>query len=170
MPGRKIGEAFIAVSPKPAAGFAGEAQKAGGLFGKTFGFALENAMKLGGLLALGDFFKGAVERGVEAGKVMRLTAAAIKSTGGAAHITAAGVEELSRSLERQTGVDHDIIASGENMILRFTKVRNEVGKGNDIFNQTVKAAANVSAALGLSIPAASKVLGKALQDPLKGMT
>ena len=55
-------------------------------------------------------------------------------------------------------------------MLTFTKVRNEAGKGNDIFNQSVEAANNMSAALGTDMKSASLQLGKALNDPIKGVT
>ena len=38
------------------------------------------------------------------------------------------------------GVDDDAIKSGAAVLLTFTKIRNEVGKGNDVFNQATLAA------------------------------
>ena len=35
----------------------------------------------------------------------------------------------------KSGIDDEAIQSGENLLLTFTDIRNEVGKGNDIFNQ-----------------------------------
>jgi hypothetical protein len=58
----------------------------------------------------------------------------------------------------------------------FTRIRNEAGKGNDIFNQTSAAVLDMTAAMngGIvsqdGIKTATIQLGKALNDPLKGMT
>jgi len=52
----------------------------------------------------------------------------------------------------------------------FKNIRNEAGKGNDIFNQATAAALDLSASGFGSVESASKMLGKALNDPLKGIT
>ena len=74
------------------------------------------------------------------------------------------------ALERKTGVDGDQIQSGENMLLTFTNVRNEVGKGNDIFNQATSTVLDMSVALGQDTKSSAIQLGKALNDPVKGVT
>jgi hypothetical protein len=62
------------------------------------------------------------------------------------------------------------------MLLTFTNVRNEVGKGNDIFNQSTQAVTDMAAAMNngevttQGVKAASIQLGKALNDPIKGVT
>jgi hypothetical protein len=53
-------------------------------------------------------------------------------------VTAKQVDQLANSMMMKTGIDDEAIKSGENMLLTFTNIRNEVGKGNDIFNQTTK--------------------------------
>jgi hypothetical protein len=68
------------------------------------------------------------------------------------------------------GIDDEAIASAENMLLTFTNVRNEVGKGNDVFDQATKAATDMSVALGTDVTGAAKTLGIALNDPVKGMS
>ncbi len=111
----------------------------------------------------------------ESWKVGRATNAVIKSTGGAAHVTAKGVGNLANSLSLKAGIDDEAIQSGENLLLTFRAIHNEAGKGNDIFNQTTKAAVDMSAAFtaagkSMSVADASLQLGKALNDPAKGMT
>lgn len=68
-------------------------------------------------------------------KVAAQTGAVLKSTGGAAHVTAKHVDELAGALLEKSGVDDEVIQSGENMLLTFRNIRNEAGKGNDIFDQ-----------------------------------
>lgn len=125
-----------------------------------------------------EFLKGSVEVAREAQQLQQEVAQAIKSTGGAANVSADQVEHLSMSISNNTGISRLAIESGARMLLTFTNIRNEVGKGNDIFNQSVKAVNNVAAAMagssggssGDSIRSASIQLGKALNDPIRGMT
>lgn len=106
----------------------------------------------------------------EAQKVMAQTGAVLESTGHAANVTAKQVEGLAGSLSRMSGVDDEAIQSGENLLLTFTNVRNEVGKGNDVFNQATKTMLDMSVALGTEASGSAIQLGKALNDPVKGIT
>lgn len=117
-----------------------------------------------------DFLKDSVAEGREAQKVAAATTQIIKATGGAANITAGQVSDLAGALSLKTGVDDEAIQTGANLLLTFKNVRNEVGKGNDIFNQATQASLDLSAAGFGSVESASKGLGKALNDPLKGIT
>jgi hypothetical protein len=77
-------------------------------------------------------------------KVGKLTAAVLKSTGGAAHVSAKQLATSPTSLSNLTGIDDETVQAGENLLLTFTNVRNEVGKGNDIFNQASKTILDMS--------------------------
>jgi hypothetical protein len=80
------------------------------------------------------------------------------------------VEGLAGSISAKTGIDDEAIQSGQNLLLTFTEVQNRAGKGNDIFNQTTKVMTDMSAALGQDTKASAMQLGKALNDPVKGVT
>lgn len=136
--------------------------------GRKLGLGLGVAMAVGIGGGIG-LLKGAVEAAEESRKVMAQTEAVIKSTGGAARVSAKDVDALSTSLAAKTGIDDEVIASGQNLLLTFTKVRNEVGEGNDIFNQGTAAALDMSVALKTDLSSASMLVGKALNDPVKGM-
>ena len=122
-----------------------------------------------GVGAITATLKIGVDRWEQATKIAAQTAAAIKSTGGEAHVTAGHVDELATSIMKKSGIDKEQITSSENLLLAFTNVRNEVGKGNDVFDQTTKAAADMATRLGTSVPSATKILGKALDNPTKGI-
>ncbi len=165
MPG-PIATAFVEVR-EDMAGFeqgvtgklGGIAKKAAGIF--AAGFAAQKGF---------DFLKGSVAEAEEARKVTAQTEAVIKSTGGAARVSAKDVDALANSISRKTGIDDEAIAKASNLLLTFTGVRNEVGKGNDIFNQATKIAADMGAALGTDAAGSAIQLGKALNDPIKGIT
>jgi hypothetical protein len=147
------------------------AADAGKTSGKKFGAGM--LAGVGGVLAGGaliGFFKGAFSEAQDAAKITKLTASVIKSTGGAARVSAGDVDRLATRLSNLSGVDDELIASSENVLLTFTGIRNELGKGNDIFNQGTEAALNMSAALGTDLQGATIQVGKALNDPIKGVT
>lgn len=149
-----------------------DAQRDMAAFGGRTGKGLRKALVPAGaaLLGLGLAAKAGFGEFVDAQKVTAQTEAVLKSTGGVANVTANDIGTLSESLMRKSGIDDEAIASGANMLLTFTKVRNEVGKGNDVFNQATTAALDMSVAMGTDMKSSSMLVGKALNDPIKGMT
>jgi phage-related protein/cell division septum initiation protein DivIVA len=117
-----------------------------------------------------SFGKELVAAAEESQKIARQTEAVIKSTGGAARVSAQDVASLANELSRMSGIDDELIQSGQNVLLTFTNIRNAAGKGNDIFNQATKAALDMSVALGQDLQSSVIQLGKALNDPIKGIT
>jgi hypothetical protein len=120
--------------------------------------ALVAGLKIG----IGEFAQGQ--------KVAAQTAAVLKSTGSAAGVTADHVSSLATALMKKSGIDDEAIASGENLLLTFTNIKNEAGKGNDIFDRTTKIMTDMAVALGEDPQKAAIGLGKALNDPVKGVT
>ena len=120
--------------------------------------------------------KGFVAAARESQAIAKQTAAVIKSTGGAAKLSAQGFADLAAAISKKVAVDDDLIQGGENILATFTGVRNEVGKGNDIFNQATVAAVDLTAAMNQGqvtaegLKSANIQLGKALNDPIKGIT
>jgi hypothetical protein len=117
-----------------------------------------------------DFFKAANEEAREAQKVGARTTNVIKTTGGAANVTAKQVGALATAISKKSGIDDEVIQSGANVVLTFSRIRNEAGKGNDVFNRTTQLATDMGAAMGKTTASQAKVLGKALNDPIKGMS
>lgn len=123
----------------------------------------------GAALGAVSFFKTAIDEAVESARVTRQTEAVLKSTGGVAKVSAGQINTLATALSNKAGVDDELIQSGANVLLTFTRVRNEAGKGNDVFNRGTTAALDMSAALGTDLQASIIQVGKALNDPIKGM-
>lgn len=111
----------------------------------------------------------------EAQKVGAITRATIKSMGAQAAVSARHVDRLSGRLSVLAGIDDEIIQGGANVVLRFSQIRNEMGKGNKIYDRAVAASTDLAAALAggsggeINVAAASKTVGKALADPEKGI-
>jgi hypothetical protein len=148
-------------------------KEAGSSWGKNFLSSVGTAMAV---LGAEEIFKGMIEGAETAEKVQSATAAAIRSTGGAAHVTSDQVHELSESLMKKTGVETEAIQSGANMLLTFRNVRNEAGKGNDVFNQASSSLLDMTAAMTggqvtqENMRKTAIQLGKALNDPVKGVS
>jgi phage-related minor tail protein len=124
----------------------------------------------GGVLALGAAMVQGVKDAESYQSLQLKSAAVLKSTGNVAGTSVKQIDGLAASLESMSGVDEELIINSQNVLLTFTKVRNEAGKGNDIFTQGTKAALNLSTALGTDLQASTIQVGKALNDPIKGVT
>jgi len=119
--------------------------------------------------------KKSVEAFGESEAIAKQTTTALKSTGGAANVTAKEIGKLATAISRKSGIDDEAIQQGQNLLLTFTQIRNEAGRGNRIFDKTTRAAADLSAAMKaagkeMSISDAALQLGKALNDPAAGMS
>ena len=137
----------------------------GGIISRSAGLFAAGFAAIKGAQVFGGFIKDAAE----SERISRITANAIRATGGAAKITASQVSDLATSISNKTAIDDEQIQAAANMLLTFKNIRNEAGKNNDIFNQATQAAADLSVQFG-GIDGASKQLGKALNDPIKGTT
>jgi hypothetical protein len=181
----EIGTAYVSLLPS-AKGFAAAIEKEVGPSGAPAGDKAAKGFRgsftkglagmgaaIGGVFAVNkivDFGKASVAEARESQKVNAITAQVIKSTGGAADVTAKQVGNLATSISNKTGIDDEAVQSASNLLLTFKNLRNETGKGNDIFNQATQAATDMGAALGKDPKGAAIQLGKALNDPTKGIT
>ncbi|MGI0148188.1 MAG: hypothetical protein ACREDF_01470, partial [Thermoplasmata archaeon] len=135
---------------------------------RTSSFSKGLKIAVGGLAALAAGAVFAFKKFEESENVLQQTEAVLKSTGGVANITAKQIADLSDAESQMAAVDDEVIQAGNNMLLTFKNIRNEVGKGNDIFNQASTAAldlaAGAAAASGsqINLKTATIQLGKAL--------
>lgn len=90
--------------------------------------------------------------------------AVLKSTKGVAGVTATQVEKLATSLQNVTKFSDETITNGQSLLLTFTNI------GKDIFPKATETMLDMSQALGQDVKASAIQLGKALQDPILGVT
>lgn len=165
-----IGEATVAVKADTK-GFQADAERGVGEGMKGALTKVGAAVAAAGIgRAFAGLLRSSVDEAREANKVAAQTAQVIKTTGGVAGVTADQVDALSSALSAKSGIDDDVIASSQAVLLTFTKVRNEVGEGSDVFNRASEAALDMSVALKTDLQGATLQLGKALNDPIKGIT
>ena len=93
---------------------------------------------------------------------------ALKSTKGAAKISSKAIQDHAGKLQALTGIGADQIMTQQSILLSFTKVRNEVGKGNAVFDRGTEAIVDMSLALGtdtgcsVAVVVTSGVVGSSL--------
>lgn len=134
-----------------------------GSFVTSTGTALKAG--LGGAMGfLKDQLVDSVKIAMQHQQVMAQTTQAIKSTGDASGLSAKAIDGLADSLSKTTQFSHDAIQSGENLLLTFT------GIGKDAFPLATKAMLDLSQATGQDLKSSAIQLGKALNDPLTGMS
>lgn len=161
--GRRFGKS---ASDSAEHGLKGLAGKAKGQFGDM----AKVAVGAFAVSQVGDFIGESIKGWQDHQRILRQTAQVISSTGGAAKLTADQMGNLSDSIESNTGVDGDNVLEAENLLATFTNIKDGVGKGKDIFSQTTKIMTDMSVAMGTSVKGQAVALGKALNDPIKGVS
>lgn len=123
-----------------------------------------------GISALGNAIGDGIASAQELERVQQQTQAVIESTGGVAGVTAQQVRDLANATEDLTTVDDKNVQAGEDVLLRYTQI------GKSVFPKATKASTDLAVALAKGNPeladvaSAAKIVGKALADPVKGIT
>jgi phage-related protein len=175
-----VGYATLVIIPS-AKGFAsqlgGEIDSGVGGKGKAVGAALGGgifaaaskfAAPLAGVFAIGGLISTAYGELADAERLNAQLAAGIQSTGNAANVSVQGMNDLASSIQLMSGQTDDSISEAQALLLTFTNIKN-VG-ADKIFDQATMAAANMAARLGGDAAGSATMLGKALNDPVAGIT
>lgn len=134
------------------------------------GFAAFNAgisAVAGGFRVLSGFIGDGIADAREANTIFAQSEAVIKSTGGAAGVSAQQVADFATSLSAASGKSlfgDAQIAESENLLLTFTSIK---GK---ILEEATAMSVDMAQALGGAPSDAAVQLGKALQDPVRGIS
>src|SRR3990167_2754340 len=142
------------------------AQSFGSKIGGVFAGVGKAALKLGAVAsaAFVGFSVLSVKAAAESQAALSQLNAVIKSTGGVAGVTSKAAIDLSKSLQKVTTFSDESVLEAENLLLTFTKI------GKKIFPQATKTVLDMSIALGQDTKSSAIQLGKALQDPILGIT
>jgi len=89
--------------------------------------------------------------------------AILKSTGNQLGMTKAQLVAYAGQLQDLTGVGDELIVNSEAVMATFTKI------GKDVFPRAISAALDLSKAYGQDLKSSTIQIGKALQDPIKGI-
>jgi hypothetical protein len=139
--------------------------------GYKAGAQIGTGIKRGALLAAAGVGVLATQVGFGLDQLIELesltaqTNAALKSTKGVAGQTAASIRTLAERYEGLNAtIDDKVIQSGENVLLTFTNVRKQA------FEPALAAALDLSVAMKQDLSTSVLQVGKALNDPVKGIT
>lgn len=114
--------------------------------------------------AASQAFKNMVGSAIESEAELAQLDAVLRSTGGAAGITRDAATDLAGELARLTLFEDDVVLSAENMLLTFTSI------SKDVFPDATKIVLDMSQALGQDLKNSAIQVGKALNDPITGVT
>jgi hypothetical protein len=117
-----------------------------------------------GAILLGRELITDVKAAAEAQLVQAQLEAVLLSTGAAAGITAEDVNKLADSLSQLTAFDDEDIVSAQSLLLTFPEITSE------LFPSATETILDMSTALGQDLSSSAIQLGKALQDPILGVT
>lgn len=137
--------------------------------GQTVSFSKMAKGALGGIAA--GFTLGAViselnkayQASTDYLKLQRQIAQTLSTTGYASGMTADQINQLAKSMDDLTGVSQTTVLEAENILLTFKRIN------QDIFPETIRLAEDISATLGTDLNSSVEKLGKALEDPIKGV-
>jgi len=146
-------------------------EKVDGLSKKFLGLGdlITGGLLTGGIVAafgsLKEFGAGSIEEFKQAEVAISKVRAQLEATGNASGKTAEELRNIAQDIEVTTGIDGDqILDQVTSKLLTFTRIQ------GDAFNRAQKAAVDLGQTLGGDLSSAAQILGKALDNPLKGIT
>lgn len=122
------------------------------------------AMKLTGLLGAAFSFGKVVQETIRAEKALAQLDAAVKSTGGAAGLTTSELAKMAAGFQKVTAYGDESVMEMQAVLLTFTRV------GREVFPQASAAILDMATRLNMDLKSATIQVGKALNDPIKGIT
>ena len=128
-----------------------------GMLGRTLA-----GLSIGAGIATG--IRAVISETMEAEQVQAQLEARLRSTNAVSGMTIKSLNDIADSLMRVTTVDDEAIGGVQAILLTFTKI----GQAN--FAGATEAVLNLSQAMGVDLNSAAKLVGKALNDPVKGVS
>lgn len=142
--------------------FGSAADNLGGKIAAGFKLAAEATAAAG--VAVAGFGALSVKAYTDSQNVQAQLNAVLKSTHSIAGLTIQDLNDQSKALQKLTKYDDEAIGSAQALLLTFTDLKGPVVK------QATETVLDMSTALGQDLKSSSIQLGKALQDPINGIT
>jgi hypothetical protein len=159
-------ELIVSGKDDNATGVLKDVQRESGGLGKILkgGLVIGAAAAVVGVGALGAVLKSSVGDAMEAEEATAQLNATIKSTKGVAGMTAKAVQDQALAFSKLTRFEDDEIAANSAVMLTFTNI------GKDIFPRATGATLDLATKFKMELQPATVMVGKALNDPIKGVT
>jgi len=132
--------------------------------GISFGSIAKAALKVASVVGAGLGFKAVWDDSMETSQVLAQMDTVLKSTGSAAGMTKDSLLDLANSQSMLTTYSANANTATENLLLTFTNI------GQKVFPDALKITNDMSIALGQDTKSSAIQLGKALNDPIVGIT
>jgi len=137
------------------------------------GFAKNFALLSGNIAGLGDPLSGAgiakfltdsVRAANEAQQAQAKLGAVLRATGRAAGLTAGELTQYASQLQNVTNFEDDATTGAMAVLATFKEIK------GDVFKDAVASAQDLSAVMGTDLQSSVVQIGKALNDPIKGIS
>ncbi|MCG3141732.1 MAG: hypothetical protein HDKAJFGB_03051 [Anaerolineae bacterium] len=174
----KLGDAilFLAANDKDLAATLNKTEKTvekftektntlGGRIGNMFSGSIGKMAAFGaGMFSVSRAFSFAVSEISESQLAAQQLNAVLESTGGIAGVTASQVNNLGTQLASMSNFSDDAIISASSTMLTFTNVT------QGVFSRAMQSVVDVATGMNTDLKSAVIQVGKALQDPVRGIT
>lgn len=158
---RSAGRKFDSVSRSQSKSARGGSAFAAG-WGKVTAVAAGVTAAIAGLSGAFNFLSSSITEAREARKAAAQTAAVLRSMGRTE--APAGIDKMLDQLSRMSGIDDDELRQMTNVMLTFGQVTGST------FTKANRLALDLSVAFGKDLQSSAVMVGKALNDPAKGLT
>lgn len=125
-------------------------------FGRGLATAVGVPLGVAGIISALDSIK---DKTLESARALQQFDAVLKSTGQSAGLTRGNLEDISKGLQAKTIFSEDDIRKAETTLLQFRGVQ------KDVFSEALGLTTDLATRLGLDLPQAATILGKALEHP-----
>jgi cytochrome c556 len=111
-----------------------------------------------------NYLKGTVAAFDEAEQASAQLDATLRSTGNAANLSREALDAQAQSLSEMTRFDDDAVTGAQSLLGTFTNIKDTV------YMDAIPAIADLATKMGTDLNGATIQVGKALNDPIKGIT
>lgn len=128
------------------------------------GVYVKAAAALGGVIGAGAMMTQFIRNTIEADEAQAQLAASLQSTRGASGQTIESLNKHAAALQSMTKFGDDAVNAAQGLLLSFTRV------GGDVFPRATSAILDMATAMKMDLQSATLQVGKALNDPILGVT
>lgn len=133
------------------------------------GFLAANVVS-GGVQALTGFVGDSIAAIKESNIVNAQMEAVLKSTGAAAWASSKQLGTRAEAIEKNSLFEDEAIKKGQNLLLTFTNITNAADGSSEVFNDATDIMVDMAQAMGTDVSGGAIQLGKALNDPIAGIS
>lgn len=114
--------------------------------------------------AILDFFKKSIAAYEEHTQILNVLNSTLKVTGATAWTTSAELQDMAAALQKSTNYSADSINQMQSILLGFKNIT------GDTFGTATKAILDMATVMRMDLSSAAQAVGKALDDPINGIT